>query len=76
MEENFSIVRERLLEAEGEMCWLLPSFIIQSFSNVFYLPKAKWQGSLGNLVFCHTDQSPVKTGNRAESNVPAQETAY
>lgn len=38
------------IEAEGEMDWLLPNSTIQSSANVFYLGRANWQGSLGNVV--------------------------
>ena len=53
MEESHPL-SERLLEAEGELCRLLPSSAAQSSPNAFYI--SIWQGSLGNVVFYNTEQ--------------------
>ena len=57
MEESHPL-SERLLEAEGELCWLLPSLAIQDSHNAFclYLARAIWQGRLGNVVLFTTEQ--------------------
>ena len=57
MEESHPL-SERLLEAEGELGWLLPSLAIQDSNNAFYLYLARviWQGRLGKVVLFTTEQ--------------------
>ena len=57
MEESHTL-SERLLEAEGELGWLLPSLAIQDSHNTFYLYLARviWQGRLGKVVLFTTEQ--------------------
>ena len=56
--EDSHPLSERLREAEGELCWLLPSLAIQDSHNAFclYLARAIWQGRLGNVVLFTTEQ--------------------